>query len=481
MFDSLGNGTITYREIKHLLKSLGLSELTFQFLELAKTPKILDVHRKTLQNKQSAAAGAGPSSVNTTKDTGATLGLSYPAFMAILNDSAIQAKLHFGVNAHDAHFNTKCFQRAISAVSSGAVSLDDVLTARLSFNLYQGEIEDGLPGQAKYIRSALKMAGRVIAPKRLEAWLRSLKPIIPNRVQLFEFFEVLAQCAEHDAVFNPELDGPPASNSTLEKVTGLYKMTEQRDLITEDERLERRLDQEYEARLAEERALRARNKQKEESQSQAGAEEPLLTLGGSLALYRDIRASVRESGRNVVASRGKRAPSEGRLLADLASDIFERAAPVSRAWTPLRGPVDFKRAWSSENFKGPAPFTSRAKDGRASRASTAALLRRHLRSAPSGQYPSPPPSAPAGLGSAPGTPIPGLRRSSHAASQLSLAAGGAASAGAAPKEAAGPGRLPSRAPSRPHSRAAPSPSPSPDPRPGAWASRPESRLSASHS
>ena len=64
----------------------------------------------------------------------------------------------------------------------------------MSFMLYEGELCSGIPLDEKAIVTTLRVTGKVIAPKKLQEWLKQLNPDVPGRVQLYEYCDLFKMC-----------------------------------------------------------------------------------------------------------------------------------------------------------------------------------------------------------------------------------------------------------------------------------------------
>ena len=61
----------------------------------------------------------------------------------------------------------------------------------MSFMLYEGEVSSGIYLDERAILSALRVTGKVIAPKKLSEWIKQLSPDVIGRVQLYEYFDLI--------------------------------------------------------------------------------------------------------------------------------------------------------------------------------------------------------------------------------------------------------------------------------------------------
>jgi hypothetical protein len=69
--------------------------------------------------------------------------------------------------------------------------LEDLHEARMSFILYEGELSNGIAMEEKTILSALRVTGKVVAPKKLQEWIKQLTPDVAGRIQLYEYLDLL--------------------------------------------------------------------------------------------------------------------------------------------------------------------------------------------------------------------------------------------------------------------------------------------------
>lgn len=61
----------------------------------------------------------------------------------------------------------------------------------MAFMLYEGEVSAGIQMDEKAIISMLRVAGKIIAPKKLQEWMKHSLPDVPGRMQLYEFIDLV--------------------------------------------------------------------------------------------------------------------------------------------------------------------------------------------------------------------------------------------------------------------------------------------------
>jgi hypothetical protein len=72
-----------------------------------------------------------------------------------------------------------------------AFSLEELREARMAFMLYEGELSAGISLDEKSIEAALRVTGKVIAPRKLQEWMKSVTPDVPGKLQLYEYLDLI--------------------------------------------------------------------------------------------------------------------------------------------------------------------------------------------------------------------------------------------------------------------------------------------------
>ncbi|PRP79922.1 hypothetical protein PROFUN_12411 [Planoprotostelium fungivorum] len=162
-------------------------------------------------------------------------GLDNKELQKLLHSDEMHHALDYTFNKHNSTYNIRVVKKVISTLVTGALTIDELREARMSFMLYEGELCSGIPLDEASVLSSLRVTGKAIAPKKLQEWIKQLIPDVPGRVQLYEFCDLikLAKQGYIGCVF-------------LSDDSKTFQLTDSSFLLTPDQKLHRKMDDDYE-------------------------------------------------------------------------------------------------------------------------------------------------------------------------------------------------------------------------------------------
>lgn len=103
--------------------------------------------------------------------------------------------------------------------------------------LHEGELSVGIPLEEKALLNALRVTGKMIAPKKLQEWIKHFTPDVAGKLQLYEYFDlikmyfqslfhplILPQRCEDKEQLKKQVLSRPATAKTK---SGLYEVSTQ--------------------------------------------------------------------------------------------------------------------------------------------------------------------------------------------------------------------------------------------------------------
>lgn len=182
----------------------------------------------------------------------ACLGLRLGELQLMLEEGTFIQELNKTHNVHDGSYNTKVLSKSLELLCFRHLSFAQLKLARVTFQTYEHSDHAGI--QDHLLLRALKLCGKVAAPLRVQMLLRHMNRLVADRVMFYELLTLIVSCDDiSEVVTRPEFKRDSASNQ-LEKdeSTGLYRLCNFEDeLITEDERIQKRLNDQYQESLRE--------------------------------------------------------------------------------------------------------------------------------------------------------------------------------------------------------------------------------------
>ena len=187
------------------------------------------------------------SALHTFDNTNSSISTKY--VVEILEEQHLNRNLEHLFNNHSAQYNQKVIKKAIYMLQHHKLSFSDLYKSRISFELYSEPVGGGMRTDAELVVSALKMAGRTIAPLELESLLKRHQNTcdIPPNIQLYEFMDFVASAVSSNEVkkeikkLTTSVDPDVAKKVTLSNY--------ERMLMTEDEQHLAYLDRKYRASM----------------------------------------------------------------------------------------------------------------------------------------------------------------------------------------------------------------------------------------
>eukprot|EP01112_Ceratiomyxa_fruticulosa_P015662 TRINITY_DN4637_c0_g1_i1.p1 TRINITY_DN4637_c0_g1~~TRINITY_DN4637_c0_g1_i1.p1 ORF type:complete len:522 (+),score=87.48 TRINITY_DN4637_c0_g1_i1:130-1695(+) len=298
VFDKTGGGVITWRELDQIMVSLGYPQINAVTLKRAGVP---DIH----------APSSGAS------------GLDFANFLVLLKSEELYNILDYSFNRHNAVYNIRVLKRAVQLLVDGHLELSSIRLARMAFSLYEGELCLGIPLEERSLMSLMRLTGKVIAPKKLQEWIQKTVVDIPNRVQLYEFFDIV-RIADHREQVIKAISQPSSLSISKNKV-GLFDVSDNSFLLTPEQKLLKKMDDDYDAYLSllqaqqnptKDHLEQRRNKsgpyksvkllsdhQSEEGSDDETANDGKKGIGGKEIVFDHIRESLRVGASNLVQVR----------------------------------------------------------------------------------------------------------------------------------------------------------------------------------
>jgi len=171
----------------------------------------------------------------------------------ILEQRHLNRNLEHLFNNHSAQYNQKVIKKAIYMLQGRKLGFSDIYKSRISFELYSEPVGGGMRPDAELVVSALKMAGKTIAPMELESLLIRHQNTcdLPPNIQLYEFMDFVASAVSSSEV-KKEIKKMTASVGLDVSKTGHQGVTlssYERMLMTEDEQHLAYLDKKYRASM----------------------------------------------------------------------------------------------------------------------------------------------------------------------------------------------------------------------------------------
>lgn len=219
MFDKFGRGVITWRELSSLTKALGIPDIPLGLL-----------HR--------IAAEFTPDN---------SVGLDYKAFLHLLLSDSFAESLDYTYNRHNSTYNIRVIRKSLAFLVEGFLSLEDLRSARMGFTLYEGETCNGIQLDASVVSAAMRVTGKAIAPKKLQAWLDAVEEDVPGRLQLYEFLELVKLCNDRSDLAKSV---PNTATSIERSRIGLFELTDPNFLLTPGQKLSKQMDEDYESMVS---------------------------------------------------------------------------------------------------------------------------------------------------------------------------------------------------------------------------------------
>lgn len=179
-------------------------------------------------------------------------GLRAGELQIMLEEGTFIQELNKTHNVHDGSYNTKVISKALELLCSRQLSFAQLKLARVTFQTYEHSDHAGI--QDHLLLRALKLCGKVAAPLRVQQMLRHMNRLVADRVMFYELLSLIVSCDDISEVTSRREFIRDTTGNQLEKdlSTGLYQLCNFEDeLITEDERIQKRLNEQYQASLRE--------------------------------------------------------------------------------------------------------------------------------------------------------------------------------------------------------------------------------------
>lgn len=279
MFDKYGRGVLTWVELSGIMKSLGFPDVSPSLLLRAKIENI-------------------PTN---------SVGIDNKELQKLLHSEEMHAALDYTFNKHNSTYNIRVIKKIISILVSGMLTIDEIRESRMSFMLHEGELCSGITLDERSLLASLRVTGKAIAPKKLQEWIKQLTPDAVNKVQLYEYLDLIKICENKDEVKKQV----PLSNTDIKKNdTGLYDITDQNFLLTPDQKLLKKMDDDYENMVqmlqAQSQSLPGKEKNSKDISSTNNAREKSKAsskIENQLETYMQIKNAIHETSTELKRAR----------------------------------------------------------------------------------------------------------------------------------------------------------------------------------
>ncbi|XP_061432890.1 uncharacterized protein LOC133358533 isoform X2 [Lethenteron reissneri] len=138
--------------------------------------------------------------------------------------------LHFTYNLKTGYHNAAVIRKCIELLDARALSFPEIRSVALAFTAYDHLDQKGIEVEERTLIRALKMCGRITAPRRLMQHIHSKQSegyVEPGRIQMYEFMDLLPLCVALDTIHLHE-----ARVGTTEKsFRGIYELDDMKALL----------------------------------------------------------------------------------------------------------------------------------------------------------------------------------------------------------------------------------------------------------
>ena len=171
--------------------------------------------------------------------------------IATLSESGtISKKLDKVFNRYSTKYNVKTIKKAMHHIRHRSLTFTDLADARIAFELYSFEDARGIPTELTYVQQALKMLERTMSPSKLQMEIQKYNEVadVPSRLQMYEFFDIVALSIETKEVREQEDSEARSLKSTAEIGEDTHNLALpdfERILMTTDQRVFAYLEAKY--------------------------------------------------------------------------------------------------------------------------------------------------------------------------------------------------------------------------------------------
>lgn len=279
MFDKNGKGIISWADLGGVFKALGFPEPSLGLLQRA--------HIES--NPQNSP------------------GLDNKELQKLLHSEEMNQALDYTFNKHNSTYNIRVIKKAIQILVAGALTIEEIREARMSFLLYEGELSAGILHDEKAVLTTLKVTRKAISRKKLGDWLATTQNDVQGRIQLYEFFDLFKNCENKEAV-KKQVHMP--TKSIDKGKTGLYELTDSTFLLTPDQKLLKKMDDDYEAAInlqSQHAPMPKQQRSKDSSKASLNAKgQPRSRADILQDSYSQIKATIVETNEKATLSKGSR-------------------------------------------------------------------------------------------------------------------------------------------------------------------------------
>ena len=212
--------------------------------ELETLGKALGYHPKVFYDHLNLSGGKGSSdSKNAGNDV--TTGKKYDELVLMFQSDIFYPVLNKTFNHHDGAYNMKVISKSVYLLQKRFISFSQLQCSRVSFQTYEGSDHAGL--EDKFVMRALKLCNTIMAPERLKQLLQHMDRLVPDRLMLYEFLDLVSSA---DSLLKVEKQiERKQQNENLDE-RGLYEIYNFHDeLLTNDDRCYKKLNRDFEEML----------------------------------------------------------------------------------------------------------------------------------------------------------------------------------------------------------------------------------------
>ncbi|XP_078459839.1 uncharacterized protein LOC144724510 [Lampetra planeri] len=158
------------------------------------------------------------------------LGLSSKELLKHIALGHLYEPLHFTYNLKTGYHNAAVIRKCIELLDARALSFPEIRSVALAFTAYDHLDQKGIEVEERTLIRALKMCGRITAPRRLMQHIHSKQSegyVEPGRIQMYEFMDLLPLCVALDTIHLHET----RVGTTEKSFRGIYELDDMKALL----------------------------------------------------------------------------------------------------------------------------------------------------------------------------------------------------------------------------------------------------------
>ena len=152
--------------------------------------------------------------------------VSEKMIVKLLSSGALFKRLEKVFNKYPAKYNVRLIRKAMQHIRHRSLSFADVFDARVAFELYAYEDGSGIPAELSHLQQALKMVERIMSPSKLQMEIQRYSEVadVPSRLQMYEFFDIVALCGRTETEEKRRLSETSLQGSYTAKREGTFDL-----------------------------------------------------------------------------------------------------------------------------------------------------------------------------------------------------------------------------------------------------------------